>query len=195
MKNYVGVLLAAGSSTRFKTNKLLHILPNGKTILEQSAQTLIKLCPDSIAIVNDNSAINDTLSDLGFRVFVNQFAEKGLGSSIACAVSHSANANGWLLCLADMPFIKPHTFNLVLKNIANNKMIIAPTYKQQRGHPVYVSHHFYHELIHLDQDYGARYIIKNNRDDLILIDVDDSGILKDIDKPDDLNGLHSIKQF
>ena len=86
-----------------------------------------------------------------------------------------------------MPFIKSATIKIMLQQIQNTKCIIAPKYKNQRGHPVLFSKHFFSELAQLNSETGARDVIKNNRKYLILIDVEDKGITRDIDTKYDLD--------
>ncbi|MCK5361307.1 MAG: nucleotidyltransferase family protein, partial [Gammaproteobacteria bacterium] len=189
MTNITGILLAAGQSTRFGSDKLLHPLGNGKTIAQQAAETIIQACPDSIAVINNNTAsqLVEVLIDDGFNVIENHYAEDGMGSSIACGVKALSNSDACLIVLADMPFIKQETIESMLQLFKNTKCIISPKCKDQRGHPVLFSKHFFSELTQLNGEKGARDIIENNREYLMLIDVDDTGIIKDIDIKSDLD--------
>ena len=189
MTNITGLLLAAGKSTRFGSNKLLHLLDNGKTIVQQAAETIIQACPDSIAVINNNTTpqLVEILSSSGLTIIKNHQAENGMGSSIACAVKALSKPDACLIALADMPFIKPATIKIMLQRVQYTKYIIAPQYKEQRGHPVLFSKHFFSELTRLNSELGAREVIKNNREYLILVDVDDTGIIRDVDSKDDLD--------
>ena len=190
MTNITGILLAAGQSARFGSDKLLYPLGNGKTIAQQAAETIIQACPDSIAVINNNTAsqLVEILTDDGFNVIENHHAEDGMGSSIACGVKALSNSEACLIALADMPFIKPATIKTVLQLFKNTKCIISPKHKDRRGHPVLFSKHFFFELTQLNGEKGARDVIENNREYLILVDVDDAGIVRDIDIKDDLDG-------
>ena len=195
MTNITGILLAAGQSTRFGSNKLLHLLDNGKTIAQQAAETIIQTCPNSIAVINNNATpqLVEILSSSGLNIIKKHQAEEGqnmgMGGSIACGVKALSNSEACLIALADMPFIKPATIKVILQRVQNSKCIIAPQYKDQRGHPVLFSKHFFSELAQLNSEVGAREVIKNNQEYLILVDVDDTGITRDIDSKDDLGNL------
>ncbi len=178
----VGILLAAGQSQRFGGNKLLHPVLDGTPMLISSAQTLIKALPDTIVVINrDLVPYTTQLEALGLQVIVNEFSEAGIGSSISTGVRASENAEGWLIVLADMPYIKPETIILLAEKMRDGAEIVAPVFEQQRGHPVGFSHRYLGELTALSEDIGARNIINHHQDKLELVTVDDDGIIKDID--------------
>ena len=187
-KNIVGILLAAGQSTRFGSNKLLHPLNKSKSIGQQSAHNLIQACPNSIAVINNTSStLAESLSDTGLKIIENTEAAQGMGSSIACGVQASADADAWLIVLADMPFIQTQTIKKIIQNFKENKCIIAATYLHQQGHPVLFSQHFFKALTQLNSDNGAKNILNNNSEFIKLIEINDPGILQDIDLMKDLN--------
>ncbi len=187
MKEIMGILLAAGKSTRFGSNKLLHQLGNGNCIAQQAAKTLIKNIPNSIAIMNNNETeLSRLFSAYGFTCIVNNQYQSGMGSSIACAIKNTNNAQACVIALADMPFIKSSTIKSIIKKMGKEKCIIAPSYKGKRGHPVLFSQHFFAELSKLNNDVGAKELIRKNQSCLTLIEVNDSGIIKDIDILDDI---------
>lgn len=186
-RNIVGILLAAGHSTRFGTNKLLHPLANGITIIQQSVEHLLAACPNSIVVINSHSPqLKEILQDMTVNIIENPQTENGIGSSIACAVKNAANADGWLIALADMPFISTNTMLELIHTRHQSPCIMAPSYRQRRGHPVLFDRYFYDPLICLNTDTGAKNIIKSNRDKLSLIEVNDPGIILDIDTREDL---------
>ena len=151
-------------------------------MLLQSAQTLASVLPDAIVVINKNLIPFTTqLTALGMQVVLNANAEQGIGSSIACAVEASQHATGWLIALADMPFIQTDTVALLVEKLQAGAGIVAPVKDGQRGHPVGFSHHFRDDLLALNEDVGARDIIKKHQDKLELITVSDEGVLKDID--------------
>ena len=187
-KNIAGILLAAGHSVRFGSDKLLHPLNKGNAMVEQSAQRLLQACPNSLAVIqNKTSGPGTLLAATGLSLIENHQPQLGMGSSIACGVSATADADAWLICLADMPFIQVETYETILQNLQDTKAIFAPTYQGQRGHPVLFSKHFIDDLSSLNSDTGARNIISCNKDHLRLIELNDPGILQDIDKMSDFD--------
>ncbi len=183
----VGILLAAGKSQRFGSNKLLHPVINNIPMLFSSAQTLASVLPDSLVVISPALVAHTSQLDaFGLNVVVNYEAEQGIGSSIACGVNASNNASGWLVALADMPYIKTQTISLLADEMQHGADIVAPVYEGQRGHPVGFSHRYYDELSALSEDIGARDIINTHQDSLTLLPVQDAGVVKDIDHRHDL---------
>ncbi len=186
-KNPVGILLAAGSSQRFGSNKLLYPILNDTPMLLLSAKKLAEALPGSLAVINKNlTSYKPQLEQLGLEVVINAQAEKGMGASIACGVKHSLDASGWLITLADMPYIKIATLSLLANKLKDGGDIVAPEYKQQRGHPVGFSASYKDELLALNKDVGARDIIRQYYDQVQLIETDDQGAIQDIDHKDEI---------
>ncbi len=115
------------------------------------------------------------------RVVVNAEAEKGMGSSIACGIKAGGDAAGWLIALADMPYIKAETIAQLAKKMTGGAAIVAPLYDGRRGHPVGFGRKYHNELLALNIDIGARDIIETHRDRLELMEAGDEGVITDID--------------
>jgi len=183
----VGILLAAGKSTRFGSNKLLHPVIDNTPMILLSAKKLVSVLPDSIVVINrELRTLIPQLEVMGLRVVINEQAESGMGSSIACAVGATESHSGWLIMLADMPYIKTETIMLLVNKLKQGASIVAPTVDQQRGHPVGFSQCFNDELLALNKDMGARQILKNHQSELELVAVKDEGIIIDIDQLSDV---------
>jgi molybdenum cofactor cytidylyltransferase len=123
---------------------------------------------------------------IGTEVVVCVDAEQGMGNSLACGIRASLEAKGWVIALADMPWIKPGTIKQITNELNSGAAIIAPIWQGQRGHPVGFSAIFGSELAQLQGDTGAKSLIQANIHHLKLIDCNDPGILQDIDYPADL---------
>jgi len=185
----VGILLAAGQSSRFGQNKLIHPLPDSRDpIAVQSARNLLNALPDSVAVVREHDhELKAMLAATGIRIVDNKNAVTGISSSIRCGINAlQARSAGWVIALADMPYI-PHTVILqVAETIQRGALICAPQYKGQRGHPVGFSIKMKNKLLELQGDLGARRLINKNIQHLKLITVEDKFILQDIDHLSDL---------
>jgi molybdenum cofactor cytidylyltransferase len=187
MTEPVGILLAAGSASRFGADKLLHALPDGIAIGIAAATALIKAMPNSIAVVKpgDHALIN-TFSKLGMSVVENPLTAQGMATSVAAGVNATIDANGWLIALADMPWIKPATIAALADRLKHGASIVAPLYKNQRGHPVGFSSRWREQLRGLSGDKGARDLIAKYSDELELLITEDAGVLQDIDYLSDI---------
>jgi molybdenum cofactor cytidylyltransferase len=86
-----------------------------------------------------------------------------------------------VIALGDMPWIPQTVVQAVVASLVRGADIVAPVHRGQRGHPVGFSARHAHALMGLHADEGARGIIAAHRESLELIEVQDRGILLDID--------------
>ena len=194
MRGIVGLWLAAGSGRRFGADKRWQPLADGTPMALASAASLRATCDDVLAVLRpDDTVLGERLQELGCRVVVNQQAAAGLGSSLAAGVRASANAAGWLVALADMPFIASTSHQAVCESLLSGASLVVPTHGGQRGHPVGFSREWLGELSRLDGDVGARHILRDHPERVEVLAVDDPGILADVDHPEDLAGSDSSK--
>ena len=191
----VGILLAAGASSRFGGNKLLYPLDTGMAVGVAAARHLIAVIPESLAVVKpDDDALPPLLAAQGLSIVVNDRAGEGLGTSVACGVAAAPQAKGWVIGLADMPLIQTETIELVVNRLLNRAAIVAPVYHGQRGHPVGFSERFFNELTHLQSDHGARDLLEQHIDILDLVEVGDRGILMDLDYRNDNDVVETTRE-
>ena len=187
-----GILLAAGYSKRFGSNKLLQALPEGSPqagtpIALAAARHFLEALPDSVAVVRPRAQkLAKILRDAGCNTVVCKNSGEGMGTSLAAGVRATSDADGWIVALADMPFIRPETIRIVTKALQEGAAIAAPSFHGERGHPVGFARRFYEELSSLRGEDGARQFLKPHPDWVTLFEVDDPGVLRDIDKPSDL---------
>lgn len=183
----LGILLAAGSSTRFGSDKLQQELPHGVTVAVQAARHLKASVPRVLAVVRpgENTAANALRSE-GCEVVVCERASEGMGASLGCAVRGGGAVDGYIIALGDMPFIRPSTIIAIREALASGAPLVAPYFHTYRGHPVGISARFRNELEALSGDEGAKRVLAAHQKDLVKIPVGDPGVLRDIDKPEDL---------
>ena len=182
----VGVLLAAGSGTRFGGGKLLHPLRDGTPIGVVSLRNLKKALPEVIAVVRaGDDELSNLLGSEGVAVISCEDAHLGMARSLACAIRASMNAGAWVIALGDMPYVAPATVSSVALQLARSGGIVVPAYRGARGHPVGFGQRYRVELVGLEGDEGARSVIKRHSPEVEIIDCDDPGILRDIDAPGD----------
>lgn len=188
MTGPVGILLAAGSASRFGAHKLLHPLSDGRAVAVAAASSLLQALPVSIAVVRpDDQRLSDVLSRLGMQVIENPRANEGMGTSLATAINAAIEADGWLIALADMPWIQPATITALVDRLNHGASMVAPLHQGRRGHPVGFSARWKQSLQSLSSDAGARALITKQPDALELVTTDDAGVLKDIDCRQDLS--------
>jgi molybdenum cofactor cytidylyltransferase len=185
--NIVGLLLAAGSATRFGSDKLQHALPHGVGIAAQAARHLGGELARVVAVVRPGAGeLAAALRGEGCEVVVCDNAALGMGASLACGARAAGRADGYLVALADMPFVRPSSIAAVRDAIAAGAPLAAPYFRARRGHPVGIAGSFFEALLELQGDEGARQLLAGNPAALRKIPVGDPGVVRDIDTPGDL---------
>jgi molybdenum cofactor cytidylyltransferase len=185
--NVVGILLAAGRATRFGGDKLLAGV-TGERVGAMACRHLLSAVPRVIAVVRPgDAALAAVLGAAGARIVRCAKADDGMGASLACGVAETKDAAGWLVALADMPWILPSTIARVARAVADGAPVAAPFHRGKRGHPVGFSAACYAALAALTGDEGAKSVVAAYCDSLARIDVEDAGTLRDIDRPADLD--------
>lgn len=187
-----GVLLAAGLGSRFDPdgvqNKLLARMPDGTPVAHESAHRLLRVVSKVIAVVRPGAeALARLLNDAGCDVVFAANAERGMGASLAAGVEASADAEGWIVALADMPRIAITTIEAVAQALDGGASLVAPFYQGQRGHPVGFGTEHRDALLSLDGDTGAKSLFMSQQ--VTRLNVDDAGVLRDVDTPADLRGM------
>ena len=185
----VGILLAAGSARRFGGGKLLAPLEDG-TPLGVRALVNLRGCVDTVlAVVRPGDvALARALVDHGARVTLCPYAAQGMGHSLAWGIRAAPVAKGWLVALADMPWIRSESIALVVDALDKGAGLVASSYRGVRRHPVGFSRRYYGELAALSGDEGAKSLVRAHETELQLLDIDDAGIARDVDTREDLAG-------
>ena len=185
--NIVGILLAAGSGSRFGGGKLLHPLSDGTPIGIASLRSLRAALPEVLAVVREgDDALRASLEAEGVAVRSCADAHLGMARSFVCGIGACREADGWVIALGDMPFVLPRTTQAIAERLAQTGRIAIPACRGERGHPVGFGRRYLGELLKLEGDQGARSVIGRHPGDLDIVECDDRGILRDIDTPADL---------
>jgi len=191
------IILAAGASSRFGADKLLHPVTRYGVTLPLAAHSLLpwlKTLGRTTVIVRPESqtfcrAIEHALGSTytsRFNWLVCADAAQGMAHSIACGVRANIDATAWLIGLADMPAVPASAIADVRNALLSGAAIAAPFNAGKRGHPAGFSSHYREELLALSGDAGARHIIERDHSKVVHIPIEDGGIFADIDTPGDL---------
>ena len=191
MRQLQALVLAAGSSRRFPSNKLLRLLPDGRCLLDVSYQLAQQLAPRTLTVINSDPSLRSHCETHGMDFIINDAAPTGLASSIVCGVNASIDADGWAIFLADMPAINPVTLQLLAETWSSHA-ITLPRYQQQHGHPVIFSKDWAAQLCALQGDQGARHLLRDNPA-VYHLDSNDAGVCFDIDTEEDWNAYLCTK--
>jgi molybdenum cofactor cytidylyltransferase len=127
----------------------------------------------------------------GIQVVDNPDWHKGQSSSVSAGLKAlPPDMNGALFLLGDQPLVTVQTINqLVFAFQTTDHWLLAPCFKGQRGNPVLVASPLFDRLTQPAGDAGARILFEEFRHRMHCLDVDDPGILKDVDTPEDYDAL------
>jgi molybdenum cofactor cytidylyltransferase len=183
-----GVLLAAGRARRFGASKLMAPLPGAAGPVGVAAcRALVAALPRSVAVVRpDDPELAAALRAAGAEIVECAIADGGMGTSLACGVGATRDAAGWVVALADMPWVATTTTQAVADALAAGVVVAAPWFRGQRGHPVGFGAACLPALLALAGDEGAKRVFIAHEARARRIDVDDPGCVRDVDRIGDL---------
>jgi len=183
------IVLAAGRGERLGTIKPL-VSIEGEPALIRVIRTIRNAGVETIIVVLGHAAetVQAQVDLTDCRVVLNPRHETGIAGSLIRGVeSVSPAAGGVLIFHADMPTVSEETIHAVIQRAKQGARIAAPSHRGQRGFPVFLHRSCFQELLPtLVGDIGARRYIAQHPEDLVLVEVDDPGAIRDIDRPEDL---------
>ena len=189
------ILLAAGESRRMKFPKPLLKL-DGRTFIETIAAAILEYASGLIIVVGAHGeAVRRAVpTDPRIRIVENPDYTRGQLSSIKTALPHIRPAAvAALVHLADHPMVHPETFKAVIDEFRRkHSPVTVARYRGRRGHPVVFAREIFSELARAPEDQGARAVLAADPSRIAYVEVDDPGILVDLDTPEDLQlaGIH-----
>lgn len=200
MKNpTAGVILAAGMSTRMGHPKQF-IKISGKTMLEIAVNAALTSKLEKVVVVLGQAF--DTAIDIlegvagSSRLVLvhNKEYHKGLSRSlhVGLRLVHEAFPSVMFLS-ADQPLVTSSLINFLLQRFwASDKDICVPVADGRQGLPTIFSHRFYPDLFNVTGDKGGRDVIRHATDNVLVVGLEDSTCLMDIDSPSDLEALKAL---
>lgn len=177
------ILLAAGNSRRFGSNKLLYSL-EGKRMFEYVVDELEKIPSDTFSkkiVVTQYDEVGDYTQALGYTVVNNPDSSSGISSSLRLGLKQY-EADAYMFLVADQPYLKHETvlglLECFLQSDKNMGSVIAG---KKPGNPTIFSNYYRNELLQLTGDQGGRKVMKQYPDDVVYYNVDEEKELQDID--------------
>ena len=194
------VVLAAGASRRFGSDKLLHPLTlRGVTMplaahsllpwLEIFGQITVVVRPGAESFCSALEAALGGTRSARIDWIACADAAQGMAASLVCGVRANSDAGGWLIGLADMAAVPVSAIAAVRNALLEGAALAAPSRAGRRGHPVGFASHYYDQLLDLQGDNGARRLLERDKSHVTDIRIDDAGIFADIDVLGDLQHL------
>ncbi|MBD0832726.1 nucleotidyltransferase family protein [Aestuariibaculum sediminum] len=189
------VVLAAGEASRMGKPKQL--LPWGETtLLEHTIKTALEVNTDEILVVlgAHYNEIKSLIDKYPIQIVFNPDWKSGLGTSISKAIYEIQNGrqeiHAVLIMLADQPFISSNDLNLMIKHFRKSEnQIIATIYEGGvKGVPVLFDATYFDDLLALNDDYGAKEIIKRYK---AFVDFyNNNSNIADLDTPDEYQSAY-----
>jgi molybdenum cofactor cytidylyltransferase len=219
MESIPGILLGAGGSERFGSEKLLARLPTGEGLLERALRVHLQSRISPLVVVvspNLRKTITENTGVFSFsgmavgkridqwysfscrwgtgRLVTNENRKTGMSSSIhkglGC-LTDEEKARGVLISLADLPFLTPRTINFLINEFRKKKVgMLLPVFNGTTGHPVIFDMALFKDDIDgIEGDIGLRVLIRNYPERVTRIPWHDDSITWDVDTPRDLERL------
>jgi molybdenum cofactor cytidylyltransferase len=190
-----GLILAAGESTRMGTPKAT-LTYRGRTFLERILQTLGEVDIARIVVVLGHQA-EDIRRQVKFepaQVVINPDYRSGQTSSLQVGLRSlgADKPEAVLLCLVDHPAVCAETVRRILATFRLcGAPVVIPTFKGRRGHPVLLGRQVFDELLELACDAGADSVVRRHRPITQFVEVEDEGVVIDVDDPESYRRLIS----
>jgi molybdenum cofactor cytidylyltransferase len=189
------IVLAAGRGSRFGAArfKLLEELA-GKPVVRHVVDAALASRARSVFVVtgHESQRVETALRGAGAALVHNADYAEGLASSLRAGLARVEGAAGGLVMLADMPLVAPAALDrLIAAFEETGACAVVPTRNGRRGNPVLLGRASFARLRELQGDKGARDLLRAF-DGVVEVEIDDDGVLADIDLPDDLALLRSL---
>ncbi|WP_255197542.1 nucleotidyltransferase family protein [Halorarius litoreus] len=185
-----GVVLAAGTSSRYgDDNKLLAEL-DGRPLVYHAASTLLDadLAGVTVVVGHEADRVRDALAELDVIVRTNERYAEGQSTSVATGVAAAAerDADAVVLSLGDMPTVDAATVDRLIRAYKLGVgTVIAAAYDGTRGNPTLFDRSYFDVLLDIDGDVGGREIFHTD-DRAVAVETGDPGVRYDVDLPEDL---------
>ncbi|MEM8743663.1 MAG: nucleotidyltransferase family protein [Pseudomonadota bacterium] len=187
-----GVLLAAGTSTRFGDNNKLLVEIDGLPLVRLVAERLIasRLAGTVVVTGHDADRVETALSGLRLHIAHNSDFRSGMASSLKCGIAAvDAEAFGAMIVLGDMPGVTTELVDQLLtafESEGSDSIVFPVDANGRQGNPVIWPQRFFAAMSSLTGDKGAKKLIAENPDAVVEVRMDDDAIFRDIDVPGDL---------
>jgi len=179
------ILLAAGLSRRMGAPKPLLPLQGRPAVVRCLESLRDSGIAEIVLVVNpEGGDIVIAAKDIPFQVAVNELPGSDMAASVRAGLELvNRDATGVLICLCDHPLVRPETIEAMVSLHARRPdAIIIPAYRGRKGHPTLFPRFVLEDL---GKVATLRDVIGQHRAKISLLDVDDDGVILDMDTPED----------
>ena len=175
------ILEAAGNSTRFGSNKLLHIMDDGRPMIASIFDAVRPLDVYKKILVTQYDDIAEMAA--GFDVVMNDRPDLGISRSMQLGLAAAGDADAYMFCVCDQPGLSTSTIKKLIEAYKKGTAgIVSLAWQGKMCNPKIFSSRYREELMRLSGDTGGRQIIAAHKDDLLLIEAESEDEVKDIDR-------------
>lgn len=194
MAHLTAVILAAGPSTRWGAGQKLLGQVGSRSLLQIAIENFEDTSVDEILFITGFEAQKTEAELAAHGIAFRRSLDYAMGimSSVQTAIRNvSAQTDGVLICLGDLAGLTPQAIERVVRVARQNKdKLVAPIYKGTQGHPSYIPRKFFAEILSMPpQDKGCRFLFKQYPEEVILVPFATDEILKDVDRPSDIEAI------
>jgi molybdenum cofactor cytidylyltransferase len=193
-RRIAAVVLAAGRSIRMGAiNKLIAEI-GGKPLVRIAAEQALASRAKPVIVVtgHERERVEAALAGLPVRFVHNADYAEGLGTSLKAGIAAvPADADGAIVCLGDMPQVDSQLIDKLIAAFdpERSALIVMPTFDGRRGNPVVWSRRFFHDLMSISGDIGARHLIGSYAEAVVEVPVAGEAALTDVDTPESFSAV------
>ena len=177
----VVILEAAGDSKRFGSNKLMHIMDDGRPMIASILDAVRPLEAYKKILVTQYDEVAAMAPDLD--VVMNDRPDLGISRSMQLGLAAAGDADAYMFCVCDQPGLTAATLERLIEAYKKGTAgIVSLAWQGKMCNPKIFSSRYKEELMSLSGDTGGRQILATHKDDILLVEADREAEVKDIDR-------------
>lgn len=185
------VIPAAGLSSRMGAFKPL-LTFGSQTVIETSVGNAVTVADHTVIVLGKRADEIRKLLTARFGTKIRLVENPGYAStdmltSVRIALKAIEDCDAFFITPADMPMIPPLVYKALARSFGADDEILIPAINGRRGHPPLISARLIPAILAYDGDDGLRGFYRRHM--VREIEVKDTGILKDLDTPEDYRAM------
>ena len=175
------ILEAAGNSTRFGSNKLLHIMGDGRPMIASIFDAVRPLDVYKKILVTQYDEVAVLAGDL--EIVMNDRPDLGISRSMQLGLTAAGDSDAYMFCVCDQPGLKTATLERMIEAYKKGTAgIVSLAWQGKMCNPKIFSSRYREELMKLSGDTGGRQILAAHKDDILIVEAESEDEVKDIDR-------------